>query len=87
MMKVLYGNRFWKQAALLPASEQLKLAYLLQLLAENPYDPSLHSKKLKPPLAGSISFRITRDWRVQFYFLDATTIMLTTVKHRKDIYR
>lgn len=87
MITIQYGARFLKQAALLPKAEQEKLARLFSLLARNPFDSRLQTKRLKPPLAGQLSFRITRDWRVQFYFLDTSTIIITTVKHRRDIYR
>jgi len=49
-------------------------------------DPRLHVKKVKDlPLA--LSFRITRRYRVFFYFKDAETAVFFDVDHRKDIYR
>lgn len=87
MIRVTYSSRFWKQAAQLPLTQQKRLASLLLVVQENPFDSRLHTKRLQPPLAGSLSFRITRDWRVQFHFLDTETILCVTVKHRKDIYR
>jgi len=86
-MKVVYHSRFWEQAARLPDAQQRKLAKLLELLQDDPYDDRLHTKKLSPPLEGHYSFRITRDWRAQFRFLDGSTVFCITVKHRKDIYR
>jgi mRNA-degrading endonuclease RelE of RelBE toxin-antitoxin system len=56
-------------------------------MKKNPYDSRLHAKHLSPPMTGLLSFRITRDWRVNFQFLDAETIFLVDVAHRKDIYR
>lgn len=38
-------------------------------------------------LAGLLAFRITRDWRVMFQFLDEATVQLLRVAHRSDIYR
>ena len=60
---------------------------LLELLREQPFHPSLHSKRLSGPLLGLFSFRITRDWRVMFQFTSAMTIQLLRVAHRSDIYR
>ena len=86
-MKLVYHSRFWKQAVKLPDIQRQKLAKLLEILQNNPYDSRLHTKKLRPPLEGQYSFRITRDWRAQFRFLDGETIFCVTVKHRKDIYK
>jgi len=87
MTRVLYSARFWKQAARLPIAQQKKLSTLLSILQKDHFDSRLHTKDLEPPLAGTLSFRITRDWRVQFRFLDAHTVFCIAVKHRKDIYR
>lgn len=87
MIGLVYGPRFWKQAGALPKAQQEKLARLIPLLATNPFDPKLHTKHLKQPLEGTYAFRITRDWRVTFHFVDYETVRLLEVKHRKDIYR
>lgn len=87
MTEVVYDRAFSKQAARLEPRLQKKLAALLAMLADNPYDSRLHTKHLSEPLIGVLSFRITRDWRVTFHFLSATTIRLLEVQHRKDIYR
>ena len=63
------------------------LASLISLLQENPFHSRLHTKRLSGPLAGFLSFRISRDWRVVFQFLDTHTIKLLRAANRKDIYR
>jgi len=87
MVRIEYGREFEKQAAKLEPYLQEKLARLLMLLAEDYYDPRLHTKSLSEPFVGVFSFRITRDWRVTFHFANPDTIRLLEVKHRKDIYR
>jgi len=87
MIHIIYSPNFIKQAARLEKRLQKKLASLLVITAKNPYDSQLHTKHLSEPLTGILSFRITRDWRVTFHFVDTTTIHLLEVKHRKDIYR
>ena len=53
---------------------------------ENWHDPRLHIKKIESlPLA--LSFRITRHYRVLFYFRDSTTAIFFATDHRKHIYR
>ena len=87
MIKVVYGKKFLKSAKKLPDSVQRKLAKLIETLQKNPFHTSLHTKRLSTPLTGLLSFRITRDWRVVFEFLDAETVQLVLAAHRKDIYR
>ena len=72
MVRVVYGKNFLKSTGSLPQ--------------EKPFHPFLHTKYLTGGLAGLLSFRITRDWRVIFQFISPDTIQLLRVKHRKDIY-
>jgi mRNA-degrading endonuclease RelE of RelBE toxin-antitoxin system len=86
-MQIILEQSFLKSAEKLPANIKKKLSELLPLLEANPYHPLLHSKKLTGDLTGLFSFRITREWRVIFYFKDPQTIHILETKHRKDIYR
>ena len=85
MDRVVFGRTFLKDARKLPAAQQKKLAALLEELAADPFSPLLHSKPLSGPLTGQYSFRITRDWRVVFVFVDREKVKLIDVLHRKDI--
>ena len=87
MLEVIFHPQFQRNALKLPEPQQRKLAALTERLRKNPYDPLLHTKRLSTPLVGLFSFRITRDWRVLFRFIDERTIQLTQVAHRSDIYR
>ncbi len=86
-MRVVYTEKFLAQAKELPKETQTKLARLLGLLAVNPFNPLLHSKRLTGKLSQEYSFRITRDWRVIFIFISKDTIKLIMARHRKDVYR
>ena len=55
-------------------------------LRSNWDDPRLHVKKVKE-LPYALSFRITRRYRVFFYFRNPETAVFFDVDHRKDIYR
>lgn len=87
MTKVVFNRNFLKSAKKIPSGEEEKLNRLISLLEENPYHPLLHTKHLTGRLTGYLSFRITRDWRVIFQFLDPQTIQLLRVAHRSEIYR
>ena len=87
MIRIAYHKNFLKSAARLPKAQQEKLAKLIGVLQENPFHPLLHTKRLTRELTGFLSFRITRDWRVIFQFLDAEMVQLLRVRNRKDAYR
>ena len=87
MITIVYGKSFLKSAGRLPSSQQKKLADLIPVLQKNPFHPLLHTKSLSGSLSGLYSFRITRDWRVIFQFVDTNTLKLLLVGHRKDIYQ
>lgn len=87
MIRVLYDRGFLKSAKLLPRTAQVKLAAALEIFALDPFDARLHTKHLSGELAGYLSFRISKDYRVLFAFTNAQAVELRTVAHRKDIYR
>lgn len=87
MIRIVYAPRFLKSAKRKPNNIQRTLANHLSLLQKNPFHPRLHTKRLSGSLAGFLSFRVSRDWRVVFQFLDAQTVKLLRAADRKDIYR
>jgi addiction module RelE/StbE family toxin len=86
-MKIVYSKEFIKSVKRTPKQIQNKLAGLIEILQQNPFHPKLHSKPLVGKLKGFYSFRITRDWRVIFGFLNSKTIFLIDIAHRKDVYK
>ncbi|MBI2626763.1 MAG: type II toxin-antitoxin system mRNA interferase toxin, RelE/StbE family [Parcubacteria group bacterium] len=87
MIRIVYGSRFLRSAKKLDNELKQKLAECIAILQRNPFNSHLHTKSLTGGLTGFFSFRITRDWRVIFKFLDPEIIQLIDVAHRKDIYR
>lgn len=85
--EIVYGKGFLADVRRLPVEAQRKLADLLVILSDNPFDPRLHTKPLAAPLHGKFSFRIMRDWRVGFEFLTQTDIRLLVADHRSTVYR
>jgi addiction module RelE/StbE family toxin len=84
MITIVYGGVFVRSARKLPKKLKIKLAKLITLLQNN---QSLHTKYLSGKLAGLLSFRVTRDWRVVFKFIDSDRIQLIEIANRKDIYK
>ena len=87
MIDIVYGKAFLKSVKKLPVRQQRKLAGLLESLCENPFHSSLHTKQLSGELVGFYSFRITREWRAIFQFVNICKVKLVAVGHRKDIYK
>lgn len=86
-MRLIFHPKFRKFAEKLPLILKEKLSELMEVLQDDPFSPLLHTKKLTGKLAGLHSFRITRDWRVVFKFIDQETIQLLRIDNRKDVYR
>src|SRR3989344_9376929 len=84
--EIEYGDGFLKELYQLPREAVDKFSFLLESLAENVFDPRLHTKSLGPPLKDKYSFRITRDWRVGFMFSGKNRIQLLVADHRSRIY-
>lgn len=85
-MKIIYAEEFWKQYRKLPAPIQRLYHRQENFFKNNWRDPRLHTAKLSDhPLP--YSFRITRNYRVLFIFVDADTALLATIGNRKDVYR
>jgi addiction module RelE/StbE family toxin len=86
-IKIFYTNSFLKSVKKLPNPQKKKLSQLLEILRQQPFHLKLHTKQLTGSLTGFYSFRITRDWRVIFQFIEQNAIKLIEVAHRKEIYR
>ena len=84
--EITSSSNFWRDVDKLPQEAHQKLAELLEILADDAFDPRLHTKPLSPPLNGKYSFRITRDWRVVFMFGNHHVIKLLLTGSRSNIY-
>ncbi|MBI2024813.1 MAG: type II toxin-antitoxin system RelE/ParE family toxin [Candidatus Harrisonbacteria bacterium] len=87
MHSLVFGNSFVFSVKKLDHGTKLQVDALLQVLKNNPFHPRLHTKPLHGKLAGFYSFRIGRDYRAVFKFLDNKKIFLLRVKHRKEVYK
>ena len=85
-MEIFQTADFTKQLRKFP-KDSLRL-YMVQekRFRENLRDPRLHMKKLQG-LDGVSSFRVTRLYRVLFYFQSSDAVVFFAIGHRKDVYR
>lgn len=85
-MTILYADEFRKRFKKLPKAAQTLYRRQENIFRADWRDPRLHTKKLAGhPL--SFSFRVTRQYRVLFSFVDEQTVLLATIGDRKDVYR
>lgn len=85
-MIIIKTGDFERALDRLPKNAQRLFLTQANRFRTNPYDLRLHLKKVKT-LNKAYSFRVTRNYRVFFYFQDNTTAVFFDIDHRKDIYR
>ena len=85
-MNILQTADFKKSLNKLPSEIQELYGIQMDRFLTSWKDPRLHVKKVKD-LGQAFSFRITRRYRVFFYFQNPETAIFFTVDHRKDAYR
>lgn len=84
-MKVVETDNFKRSVRLVPLSVQRLYHSRRARFSTNWLDPRLHVKRLRGA-DNSYSFRVTRRYRVIFYFSDEVAVF-ADIDHRKDIYR
>lgn len=85
-MNVIKTSDFQQALSKLPKSIQRLFVKQEKRFLENYRDSRLHIKKVQS-LQYAMSFRITRKYRVFFYFQNSETAIFFEIDHRKDIYR
>lgn len=65
---------------------QLKAAKKSDLFKNNPFHPSLRVEKLHPKKFNVWSFRIDKDHRIVFKFVEKNLVEFMFVGHHNDIY-
>lgn len=78
-MKITETAQFRKSYESLDKSTQKKTKKQFQLFIKNLFHPSLNTEKLEPKNKNIWSFRIDRNFRVIFTFLDQVTILLLDI--------
>ena len=84
MYKLKYTKTFEKDLKALSQKEQRAVAQKLRLLAENPFYPSLRTKKVQG-LDNVFEMSVNMDIRILWKYEDGIIILLLDVGHHKDI--
>jgi len=83
-MIIRHTKDFLKDSTKLPKEIKEILKKQEEIFIQNRLDPRLHIKKIKEDI-NSYSFRVTRRYRVLFYFRNKEAIFFK-IAHRKDVY-
>lgn len=84
MYKLKYTKAFEKDLKKLSASEQKAVAQKLKILAENPFYPSLRTKKVQG-LNNVFEMSVNMDIRILWQYENDVIILLIDVGHHNDI--
>ena len=85
-MNVAYAPQFPKMLERLPGNIQELFFKHQDIFKADWRDPRLHLKQMRgKPI--TFSFRITRSYRVFFYFRAPDEVTMYAIGHRKDIQR
>lgn len=85
-MTIIRTDEFERAFTRLPPDIKRLYTIQEQRFVQNRRDPRLHIKKVRN-FGDAFSFRITRRYRVLFYFQNSETAIFFDVDHRKDSYR
>lgn len=84
-MRILYLPKFARQFTKLPRDVQGAAIEREHWFRANPFDPRLHTHKLKGPLDGFWSFSITHRYRIIFDFAESNVVRFYTIGDH-DVY-
>ena len=84
MYKLKYTKSFEKDLKKLSRSEQKTVVQKLKILAENPFHPSLRTKKVQG-LDNVFEMSVNMDIRILWRYENGVIILLLDIGHHKDI--
>ena len=86
-MEIYYADEFEKGYIKLPKQIKAKAETQEKLFINNPFYPSLHTEKLSPKSREVWSFRIDKNYRIIFRFLNNDKVIFLNVGHHHWIYK
>lgn len=87
MIAITVTEEFERRFIELPPHIQRQAENKRALFCENPFHPSLHTEKLHPKGRELWSFRINRQYRIIFRFVDGSKALFLTCGPHSWIYR
>lgn len=87
MLEVSLTEEFQRRYRDLPRYIQKKAEKQEKLFRQNSFHPSLHTEKLEPRSKQVWSFRIDRQYRIFFRFINSNRVLYLTVGPHNWIYK
>jgi toxin HigB-1 len=87
MLQIIITREFSARYQLLPDVIKKKAEKQEKLFRQNPFYPSLHTEKLEPRGKQIWSFRVDKNYRVLFRFVDGRNVVFLTVGTHDWIYK
>jgi toxin HigB-1 len=87
MFQTIITREFFARYQLLPAVIQRKAEKQERLFKQNPFYPSLRTEKLEPKGKQVWSFRVDKNYRVLFRFVDGRNVVFLTIGTHDWIYK
>lgn len=87
MIEIFFTEEFEKQYKKLPLRIKKKAEKKETIFRQNPFCSSLHTEKLEPRSKEVWSFRIDREYRVIFKYIDSNKVIFLICGHHNWIYR
>lgn len=87
MLEISATETFKNLYRALPLFVRRKADKKTEIFRQNPFHPSLRTKKLEPHHEEIWSFWVDKNYRIKFRFLDARNVHLLFIGDRKNIYR
>lgn len=84
MYKLKFTKEFEKGLKRLTAAEQAKTAKKLKLLMQDPFYPSLRTKKVQG-LDGVFEMSVNMDIRILWRYEDGVILLLIEIGHHRDV--
>lgn len=87
MVDIEYTPEFERRYQELSKAVQRKAEKRERLFRRHPFEPVLKTEKLEPRAKEYWSFRIDRNYRIIFRFIDSNRVIFLTCGHHHWIYR
>lgn len=87
MILVEVTQEFEQRFSELPAPIRRQAERKRRIFCENPFHPSLNTEKLNPKQREVWSFRINKQYRIIFRFLDGSKVLFLTCGPHDWVYR
>ena len=86
-MDIIATDEFERQYRQLPVQVRRKAKKQEKFFRNDPFHPSLRTEKLEPKSKELWSFRVDRQYRILFRFLDNSTAYFLTIGTHDWIYK